>query len=400
MDYTAIVSFMRDGLLALPLWGKAITLLILTHITIVSVTVFLHRHQAHRALDLHPAVGHFFRFWLWLTTGMLTREWVAVHRKHHAKCETQEDPHSPQIVGIRKVLLEGTELYQAEARDAETLSRYGHGTPDDWLERHLYAGFPIHGVGLMLVIDLMLFGLAGIAMWAIQMSWIPFWAAGVINGLGHWLGYRNFETPDASRNIVPVGVLIGGEELHNNHHAFPSSAKFSIRRWEIDLGWVYICAMKWLGLVRIKKIAPRPVLVPGKEMIDIDTVRAVILNRLQVMANYAREVIVPVFRQEALKADASYRRMLKRGRRLLIRERSLMDVGALGCLDSILAQFGNLRIVYLYRQKLQAVWNRSAASHEQLREALQEWCLQAEASGIAALQDFARRLRSYSLQPV
>ncbi len=384
------------GLVDLPWWGYLLTGLVLTHITIVSVTIFLHRHQAHRALDLHPVISHFFRFWLWLTTGMVTREWVAIHRKHHAKCETPEDPHSPQTRGIRTVLWRGAELYRAEAETVDTVERYGHATPDDWLENSLYGRFPMLGVALMLLIDYLLFGFFGIALWAVQMLWIPFWAAGVINGIGHWWGYRNYETPDASRNISWLGLLIGGEELHNNHHAFASSARFSMRRWEFDLGWGYIRIMRALGLARVKKLAPSPCIVPGKQRVDMDTVKAVIVARFYVMSDYAREVLWPVLRQAC--RDGECRGGLRKARRLLVRDPETMDAYSRGLLEGILHRFADLRIAYQYRQQLQQVWDRSAASHDALLKALQDWCQQAEATGIKVLEEFAQRLKGYSLQ--
>jgi stearoyl-CoA desaturase (delta-9 desaturase) len=386
------------GLFDLPWWGYLLVGIILTHITIVSVTVFLHRHQAHRALDLHPLVSHFFRFWLWFTTGMVTREWVAIHRKHHAKCETPDDPHSPQTRGITKVLWQGAELYRAEARKRDTLEQYGHSTPDDWLERNVYGRHAILGVSLLLIVDYLLFGFAGIALWGVQMLWIPFWAAGVINGIGHWWGYRNYETPDASRNISWLGLLIGGEELHNNHHAFASSAKFSCRWWEFDIGWGYISALQRLGLARVKKLAPVPYIRINKQRIDMDTLRAVIVTRFHVMSNYAREVLLPVLRQECSSADAICRDRLRKMRRLLVRNPATMDASSRGMLESALERFANLRIAYQYRERLQEIWTRSASSQEKLLQSLQEWCQQAEDTGVQALQDFARRLRGYSLQ--
>jgi stearoyl-CoA desaturase (Delta-9 desaturase) len=394
-----LLEFLGNGGLTQSSWvGVILTGLVLTQVTIAGVTVYLHRHQAHRALDLHPVVSHFFRFWLWMTTGMVTREWVAVHRKHHAKCETPEDPHSPRVLGIRKVLWEGSELYRREAANADTLEHYGHLTPGDWLERHLYTRFPWLGITLMLVLDVTLFGSLGLVLYAVQMAWIPFWAAGVINGVGHWWGYRNFETPDASRNITPIALFIGGEELHANHHAFPASARFSIKWWEFDLGWVWIRLLALLGLARVKKVAPRPVIIAGKYSIDRDTVRAVVANRMHVMANYAREVIRPVLKQECRQAEGSCRGALRRTRALLTRETSLIDEAARQRLDNLLEQFSNLRVVYHYRQQLQSVWVRKATSQESLIKALQNWCLQAEATGISSLQEFARRLRGYSLQ--
>ena len=389
---------MYDGLLDLGLGGYVAATLLLTHITIAAVTIFLHRHQAHRALDLHPAVSHFFRFWLWLTTGMVTKEWVAVHRKHHARTETEEDPHSPQVYGIRKVLLEGAELYRKAADDPALLAKYGHGTPDDWIERRLYSRHPQLGLGVMAAVDLVLFGVPGITVWAVQMLWIPFFAAGVINGLGHYWGYRNFEVPDTSTNISPIGLLIGGEELHNNHHAFPSSAKLSVRRWEFDIGWLYIRALQALGLARVKKVAPRPVIHPERAQVGIDTVRAVIAARFHVMADYTREVMLPVLREELRAADRSCRRLLEDARRALRRTRP--DPQATReRLRAAAERSAALRTVHDYRERLAAIWASAAASNEQLRAQLAQWCADAEASGIEALERFARRLRGYSLAP-
>jgi len=390
---------MLYGLLDLSFWGYVAVTLVMTHITIASVTIYLHRHQAHRALDLHPAVSHFFRFWLWLATGMVTREWVAVHRKHHARCETPEDPHSPQVLGINKVLWEGAELYKAEAAKPETLDKYSHGTPNDWMERHIYSPYNGRGILLMFLIDLLLFGMPGITVWAVQMMWIPFFAAGVINGIGHWWGYRNYETEDASTNIVPWGVLIGGEELHNNHHAYASSAKFSTKWWEFDVGWLYIRLLSALGLARVKKVPPKPVLVPGKEKVDVDTLSAIITNRLQVMAQYAHNVVQRVYRDELRKADGGYRGALKRAKALMVREESLLGEEGRQRLQNALNISQSLQTVYEYRQRLQAIWMQRTASQENLLQSLQEWCRQAEATGIRALVDFSRNLRRYSLQP-
>jgi stearoyl-CoA desaturase (delta-9 desaturase) len=398
--FDVVLEFLSGGGLTRLSTGALVLVgLALTQVTIAGVTIYLHRHQAHRALDLHPVISHFFRFWLWMTTGMVTREWVAVHRKHHAKCETEQDPHSPRILGIRTVLWRGAELYRREADKEQTLAHYGHLTPDDWLERHLYARFPILGVTLLLGLNIALFGIAGLVLWAVQMLWIPFWAAGVINGVGHWWGYRNYETRDAARNITPLGILVGGEELHSNHHAFPASARFSSKWWEFDLGWAYIRLLALLGLAQVKKVAPcPPVILERKETIDQDTVRAVVLSRMYVMASYAREVIRPVLRQERRATDGSCRWLLRRARGLLTREAALIDAAARGRLERVLERFNNLRVVYQYRQQLQSVWARQAVSQEQLLKALQEWCQQAEATGITALQEFSQRLRGYSLQ--
>ncbi len=390
---------MLNGLLPLPVWGYIVLTLVLTHITIVSVTLYLHRHQAHRALDLHPIVSHFFRFWLWLTTGMVTKEWVAIHRKHHAKVETEEDPHSPKIYGIKKVLWEGAELYRAEVPNKETMRVYGHNTPDDWLERNIYSRSSITGPTTMLIINFTLFGFAGVAVWGIQMAWIPFFAAGVINGIGHWWGYRNYETEDTSSNIVPFGILIGGEEMHNNHHSFASSAKFSNKPWEFDIGWMYIRMLETVGLAKVKKVASQPVIAPEKSSIDMDTVKAVINHRLHVFSHYARDVVGQVYRDELAKADSYTRDLLKRGKRLLIRDEAQMDDHSRSKLQAVLEHNNTLETVYYYKQQLRQLWQQKSASHEALMQSLQEWCQQAEATGIKALQDFARNLRAYTQQP-
>ena len=394
---------MLEGLITFPWWGYIIVALIFTHITIVAVTLYLHRYQAHRALDIHPVISHFFRFWLWLTTGMVTKEWAAIHRKHHAKVETPDDPHSPRQFGIRTVMWQGAELYRKESKNLETMKKYGHGTPDDWLERNLYTRHSGKGLALMFVIDVALFGPIGITIWAIQMIWIPIFAAGIINGVGHYWGYRNYEVSDASTNIVPWGILIGGEELHNNHHTFGSSAKFSSKWWEFDIGWLYIQTMKALGLARVKKIPPELTCDSAKQHIDVDTVKAVITARFLVMSQFAREVMQHVHREELKKANRADREswtLLKRARRLMVREAGLLDETSHKWLDKILEQNGTLKTVYTMKQKLQAVWQRSATTQENLRQALQEWCREAEATGIKALQDFSQKVRTYTLARV
>ena len=387
-----------NGLLDLSWWQLVLITLALTHVTIAAVTIFLHRAQAHRALDLHPAVSHFFRLWLWLTTGMVTAEWVAIHRRHHARCETPEDPHSPQVLGLRKVLWEGAELYQKAATDKALIERYSHGTPDDWLERNVYGRLRWQGPAVMLITDFVLFGAAGVAIWAVQMVWIPFWAAGVINGIGHYWGYRNFESPDAAANISPWGILIGGEELHNNHHAFPSSARLSNRWWEFDIGWLYIRTLEILRLAKVRRVAPRPHLAEGKTMVDLDTLKAVITNRMHVAARYARDVIRPVSRKELCGEDAACRRVYRQARRLLVRDESHLDETSRQRLARLLEKSPTLATVVEYRKKLQDVWERTTASQDALLQSLQDWCRQAEASGIRSLAEFAHTLRSYTLQ--
>ena len=383
------------GLLQLPWWGYIVVTLVLTQITIVSVTVFLHRCQAHRALDLHPAVSHFFRCWLWLTTGMVTKEWVAIHRKHHAKVETKDDPHSPQTKGIWKVLLEGTELYKKESRDKTTLDRYGEGTPDDWMERHVYRAHSALGIVITLIVDLLLFGPIGLTIWAIQMSWIPFFAAGVINGIGHYVGYRNFECADASRNIIPIGFFIGGEELHNNHHTYATSAKFSVKWWELDVGWMMIRLLQVFGLAKPKRIPPKLQSMPNKKSIDIDTLKAILTNRFQVMARYSKEVMLPVLREERSRAGDAKSALLSRARTLLIRDTSLINDTGKRRLTNLLEHYRSLNVAYEFRLKLQSIWAKSAATPNELLEALQDWCRQAEATRIRALHTFVARLRAY-----
>jgi len=388
------MSTYLNGLIDLPWWGYILVALALTHVTIAAVTIFLHRAQAHRALDLHPVVSHFFRFWLWLTSGMVTREWVAIHRKHHAKCDTAEDPHSPQVLGIRKVLLEGAELYRAEAKNQETLARYGRGTPDDWLERTFYTARSGLGIKLMLVINVVLFGPIGLTIWAVQMLWIPVTAAGIINGVGHYLGYRNFACEDASTNILPWGILIGGEELHNNHHAYGSSAKLSNRWYEFDIGWGYIRALELLGLATVRKVAPKVRWGEIKHFCDDDLLHAVITHRYDVLTRYSR-VIKQVAAQELDKLRDAMPDADKI-RRWLNLEQDALKPREKTELLSVLAQSERLRTLYQMRQELTALWGRSTASSEQLVRQMQLWCQKAEASGIDALSQFSLKLRSYA----
>jgi stearoyl-CoA desaturase (delta-9 desaturase) len=392
-------TLLYDGLLDLSVWGYIGAALLLTHITIASVTIFLHRHQAHRALTLHPLISHFFRFWLWLTTGMVTKEWVAVHRKHHAKCETREDPHSPQQNGIWKVLFGGVGLYRAEAMNEETLNVYGRGAPDDWLEQNVYARHRFVGLGVMLVIDILLFGLPGLIVFGVQMLWIPLWAAGVINGVGHYWGYRNFETHDASRNIVPLGLLIGGEELHNNHHAYQYSARLSNKWWEFDIGWLYIRLLELMRLADVKRRAPKTSFASDKSGIDIETVQAVIGNRFHILKLYGRRVIAPVLRRERAQCGAGARKRIARIRKLMIRDQVLSaDPKARQWLEDALGRNKTLQTVYHFKQQLTALCGQSEKSDSDRLKRLQAWCAEAEASGIRALTDFARQLQGYTTQ--
>jgi stearoyl-CoA desaturase (delta-9 desaturase) len=390
-----LIDFLDGGLLNLSWWQLIVATLLLTHVTIAAVTIFLHRSQAHRALDLHPAVMMFFRAWLWFTTGMQTKEWVSIHRKHHAKCETVEDPHSPQTRGLKTVLWSGAELYMAEAQNAETLSRYGHGTPDDWMERSVFSRYPWQGLGLMLGIDLILFGAAGLSIWAIQMIWIPFHAAGVINGIGHYWGYRNYDAPDASTNISPWGIWIGGEELHNNHHTYPTSAKLSSKWYEFDIGWLYIRTLETVGLAKVLRVAPKPQVAEPKGAVDAETLQAVIANRYDILAKYARS-LKRTLREELQNMNRDDRARFVRLKRWLRKgDVTQLPAAEQRSLSELMAHSRAMKTLVEMRTELLATWNRSSASREQMLSHLQDWVARAEASGIKALQDAALRIRSY-----
>jgi stearoyl-CoA desaturase (Delta-9 desaturase) len=391
----AALDLFANGLWNLSWWQVLLYTLVTTHITIASVTIFLHRAQAHRAMDLHPVPAHIFRFWLWLATGMVTKEWVAIHRKHHAKCETADDPHSPQTRGIDTVLWRGAELYREEAKNPETLAKFGHGTPDDWLERNVYTRFSWQGVGVMLILNLALFGVAGLSVWAVQMIWIPVTAAGVINGIGHYWGYRNFEAPDASTNISPWGLIIGGEELHNNHHTYPTSAKFSVKPYEFDIGWVYITMMRKIGWATVKKVPPKLQLGAIKPVADEKTLEALIANRYEVMAGYAREMRRACKAEIALlkekQADLS---PLKAAKRWLHRDDDRVPAAARPHLAQARAAHPVLDKMVTMREELRQMWLNTSQSREQLASDLQAWCRRAEESGIVALQQFSMKLRA------
>ena len=394
----ALLDWLAHGLWSSATWWQVLLVtLVMTHLTICGVTIFLHRAQAHRALDLHAIPSHFFRFWLWLTTGMVTKEFVAVHRKHHAKCETEEDPHSPQTRGIKALLLTGVELYRTESKIPETIAKYGKGTPDDWIERNLYTRYSWQGVGLMMIIDLALFGAFGLTIWAIQMAWIPVWATGVINGLGHWWGYRNFEAPDASTNVSPWGILIGGEELHNNHHTYPTSAKFSVKPYEFDIGWMYICAMEMVGLAKARKTIPQLKLGEVRAQADAKTLEAVIANRYEVMAKYANELRAACAAEiDRVKQQGASARLadLQLAQRWLHRDAEKIPSNVLPQLANVVSGSPQLAKLVAMREELRQIWTRTNVSAEQLVADLQAWCKQAESSGIVALEQFSLKLRA------
>ena len=391
---------MFNGLFDLPWWGYVVVALVLTHITIAAVTIFLHRHQAHRALDLHPIPSHFFRFWLWLTTGMVTREWAAIHRKHHAKCETEDDPHSPMHKGIGNVLWKGADMYREARLDRADIEQYGKGCPDDWIERRLYTPHANLGPVLMLAVNFVLFGAWGVAIWAIQMAWIPFWAAGVINGLGHWWGYRNFETTDTATNLTPWAVWVGGEELHNNHHAFPSSAKFSLRRFEFDIGWAAIRLFESVKLAKVLRVAPTLNLRPNIHVPDAETLKALVAHRFQAMTDYQRKVLKPALREEAAAAGAKLRALLPRKlRKGMVDDGRWLKPDARAQLQAWIASKPRIQTLVEYRARLADVLESRGADASEKLKRLQAWCAEAEASGVRALEEYAVRLRGYALVP-
>ena len=393
--FDAALDWLAHGLLAASWWQIVLYALVTTHITIASVTIYLHRHQAHRAMDLHALPSHFFRLWLWLGTGQVTKEWVSIHRKHHAKCETVDDPHSPQAHGIKKVFWQGAELYRAESKNKETMTKYGHGTPDDWIERNLYTRYSWQGVGLMMIINLALFGAAGLAVWAVQMAWIPVTAAGIINGIGHYWGYRNFEAPDASTNISPWGVMIGGEELHNNHHTYPTSAKFSVKPYEFDIGWGYIRALEMIGLAKVKKVPPKLQLGSIQPVADEKTLEALIAHRYEVMAGYARALRHAGNAEiQALKAKNADSSVLRKANRWLHRDDDKVPPAAKPQLAQARAEHPVLDKMVTMREELRQMWLSTSMSREQLTVDLQGWCRRAEESGITALNDFSKKLRA------
>ena len=390
----AVLNWLAYGTWHLSGWQLVLFTLAMTHVTIAAVTIYLHRHQAHRSLDLHWLPAHFFRFWLWLTTGMTTKAWASIHRKHHAKCETEEDPHSPQVFGIRKVFWQGAELYRQEAANQETLRKYGHGTPDDWIERHLYSRFSWQGLGVMLIIDLALFGAIGATIWAVQMMWIPVTAAGVINGIGHYWGYRNFEAPDASTNISPWGILIGGEELHNNHHTYPTSAKLSVKPYEFDIGWLYIRVLETLGLASVKKTPPKLHYAQAKPVADEKTLEALIANRYELMAGFAAQLKLALKQEVASLPKLPTEAVLIAARRWMHRDEVQVPEQFRALLAQARATLPDVDTMVRMREELRQLWLNTHATQAQLALDLQAWCRRAEESGVTALRDFSLQLRT------
>ena len=387
-----LIDWLLAGFSQASVWQMVVYFLVASQVTMMTSTIYLHRSATHRGVDLHPVVSHFFRFWSWFTTAMVTKEWVAVHRKHHARCETADDPHSPRFAGLNTVLWRGLELYQKAALDKDMLEKYGKGTPDDWIERNVYTRFSTLGVVILLIASLALFGLPGIAIWALQMALMPFCAAGVINGLGHWWGYRNFDTNDTATNLTPWALLIGGEELHNNHHAFPSSAKFALRRFEVDIGWTVVWTLQKLRLAKVLRVAPQLNVRPNISVPDADTLHAVMVHRWQVATDYFKTVLKP-----QLKLDAAD--LPRRIRKAFRSEGRWLDAAHRERLQSFLASRPHLLTLVEYRQRLLAIYEMKSAEAEGKMEALRTWCREAEASGIHALQEFSWRLKGYALVP-
>ena len=389
--------WMAHGLIESSWLGMIIYTGVATHITILSVTLYLHRHMAHRGLELSRGLQHFFRFWLWLTTGMITKEWISIHRKHHAKCETMDDPHSPWIHGLSNILFLGAEAYRAEAGRDTTVMQYGSGAPEDWIERRIYSRYPALGVVILLIIDITLFGILGLTIWAIQMLWIPFWAAGVVNGIGHYWGYRNFECPDAATNIFPLGFLIGGEELHNNHHTYPNSAKFSRKPWEFDLGWFWIRVFELLGLASVLSVSPLAQQMPGKREMDKEAAWAIVNDRFRVMARYGKQVVLPLLKEERRAAGRKKRLLFVRAKKVLCSDDFLLDIQSRERIRELVGVSAKIKIIYELRLSLQRISSNRIDDVDQLLEFLSGWCIEAEETGIEVLEKFAEELRSYSI---
>lgn len=392
----SILDWLSHGILNLSVSQLVIYTLVVTHITIVAVTVYLHRYSAHRALELNAGLKHFFRLWLWLTTGMGTKDWTAIHRKHHAKCETEEDPHSPVVKGIGEVFWRGVEAYRIEASNEETLQRYGRGCPEDWMERNVYSRYTTGGVTALMILNVSLFGALGLTIWAVQMIWIPLFAAGVINGIGHWWGYRNFECADAARNILPWGILVGGEELHNNHHTYPNSAKLSVKWYEFDLGWAWIRLFEMLGLARVISKGPMVERSPDKNILDKDAAWALLNDRFRVMARYSNEVVKPVMAAEYQKADQASRKLIKRARRVLVREPLLVNDKGRDRISKVVKESADIRMIHDLHLRLQEIWAQRGGNMDDIIQALTDWCAEAEESGMQSLRDFADTLKSYA----
>lgn len=396
-----IIGLLVAGLADWTWWQMLIFFLVTYHLTVITVTVYLHRHMAHQSVDLNPVLRVFFRLWLYFGTGMDPREWTAVHRKHHAVCETEEDPHSPKVYGIKRVLIGGAELYGESIIDNKDgmLEKYTRGCPDNWFERNIFQNRHT-GIMILLGIEIILFGFPGMIIWAGQMMSIPVMAAGVINGIGHYWGYRNYESPDMSKNIVPWGIIVGGEELHSNHHTYPNSAKFSSKWWEFDLGWFYICLFSFLGLAKVHH-AGRPATShdKSKSTIDINTAMGAINDRFRIMADYANKVVNPLIKDAMKHADVETKSLLKGAKRLLCQDPNMVtdEQENKQKIEQILNVSDRLRTVYQLKLDLQKVWKQRVKSRDEIMSAFKAWMDEAENSGINVVKDFASYLKTYTL---
>ena len=383
------------GLLNLSLWQYIVVTLVLMHVTVICITLYLHRTAAHKALELHPIAEHFFRFWLWFATATVTKEWVAIHRKHHSTSDTKDDPHSPQVYGLKKVLTQGYELYKKESKNKETISRYGQGTPDDWIERHVYTPHSSLGIGILFIVDLVLFGVPGITVWAVQMMAQPVLAAGIINGLGHYVGYRNFETPDASTNVMPWGIIAGGEELHNNHHAFGASAKLSVCKFEFDIGWMYIRVLQFFKLAKPRRVIPKLEQTQAKD-IDVSTLTTLLTHKFHFLKQYGEIVIKPIVSKHMAK-DKGRRHLWREARVWLNRGEERIDAQTRKRLQTLLSSCNELEVVYQFKVRLQNIWTKAVANNAELVQQLKQWCVDAEKAGIKTLKQFSVQLATLSI---
>ena len=392
-----MMDILINGLIDFTWVGYVLYTLVVTHISIVAITLYLHRGVCHSAIEIKPLLAHFFRFWLWLTTSMRTADWVAVHRKHHAKCETIDDPHSPAYYGIETVLLRGADLYHEEKNNPETLEKYSQNCPTDWVEEKIYTGMNNIGILLLFILNIILFGVVGIIIWAIQMAWTPIFAAGGINGAGHYWGYRNYDTSDDSTNMIPLGIVIGGEELHNNHHAFPTAAKFSLKPWEFDLGWMYIKLFSLLGQIKVKRLAPITIINEPSKSLDHETGYALLKSKLTVITNYSKIVLKPLMKHEHKKANGELKRLLNRSKCTLVREPHRITNQENNTLDIIFDKCASLKIAYDLRNKLFDILHSRNLKHDKFIDSINQWCEEARSVGIESLVDFSIWLRGYEV---
>jgi len=392
-----MMDLLINGLINFTWLEYVIYTLVVTHITIVAITLYLHRGVCHSAIEIKPILAHFFRFWLWLTTSMRTADWVAIHRKHHAKVETADDPHSPAHHGISNVLLRGADLYHHEKDNEETIQKYSQNCPNDWIEKYIYTGKNNFGILLLFISNIILFGVVGIIIWSIQMMWTPIFAAGGINGAGHYWGYRNFNTNDDSTNLGPVGIIIGGEELHNNHHAFPTAAKFSLKPWEFDIGWLYIKLFSYVGQIKVKRLAVKTIVNTPRLNLDSEVGYDLLKSKLTVITNYTSEVLKPILKLEMKKAGHDVRRMLKVSGETLSRQPHRISNLDNSRLKTIFEECSNLETVYKLKNQLHDILYSRNLKQENFLQTLNDWCEEASNKGIDHLRVFSDSLKGYKV---